>query len=403
MSDVLYQYNPWWEGSFHLEETKPRRRFLDLLLRTLENEQIIFLTGLRRVGKTTLLKLFIRELIERVGVDANRILYFSVDDYLLKDSTLLEVLDEYRKIHRLSVDQKVYVFFDEITYKEEFPQQLKTIGARQNVKMYATSSSRLGLRDGRAFLTGRTYFIELPPLYFDEYLEFKDVRVSARDSKLLETYFIDFMQAGGIPYHVLHGEREYLTTLVDDIIYKDIVSRHGIRNPNVIEDFFLLLMERSGKQLSINKISKILQISLDSAKRYLGLFQDTFLMHLVSRHGTTNERLLSPKKIYCADLGIKHAFTGHRDLGSIFENYVYLLLRPREVSYIYEDNCKLDFYVSDLDMLIEAKYNAGLTEKQRDLYEHYPAGRKAKIDSVYSTIDLQAQLEDIAREGESPL
>ncbi|MDL1963833.1 MAG: DUF4143 domain-containing protein [Deltaproteobacteria bacterium] len=80
-------------------------------------------------------------------------------------------------------------------------------------------------------------------------------------------------------------------------------------------------MERSGKQLSINKIGKILNISPDTSKRYLSYFESTYLIHLLPRWGKTNQKLLSPKKIYASDLGIKYLFMGERDLGSYFENY----------------------------------------------------------------------------------
>lgn len=296
MIEALSQYNPWWSGEIPLEGIIPREKYLKKLVSYLDNEQIIFLTGLRRIGKTTLMKLVIKELIENKGINPNHILYVSLDDYVFKENSILDILEEYRKLHRISVDDKVYLFLDEIIYQKDYYQQLKTIFDRQNTKIYATSSSSIKLKDTKAFLTGRSYLVEINPLDYKEYLYFKNIKIPLKDLKLNEPYFQDYLKSGGIPYYVLKEEREFLIGLVDDIIYKDIISEHGIKNPQIIKDYFLLLMERSGKQLSINKIANILKISVDSSKKYLSYFNDTFLIRLLSRYGTTNEKLLSPKK-----------------------------------------------------------------------------------------------------------
>ncbi|ADK79557.1 ATP-binding protein [Sediminispirochaeta smaragdinae] len=388
MIEALSQYNPWWSGEIPLEGIIPREKYLKKLVSYLDNEQIIFLTGLRRIGKTTLMKLVIKELIENKGINPNHILYVSLDDYVFKENSILDILEEYRKLHRISVDDKVYLFLDEIIYQKDYYQQLKTIFDRQNTKIYATSSSSIKLKDTKAFLTGRSYLVEINPLDYKEYLYFKNIKIPLKDLKLNEPYFQDYLKSGGIPYYVLKEEREFLIGLVDDIIYKDIISEHGIKNPQIIKDYFLLLMERSGKQLSINKIANILKISVDSSKKYLSYFNDTFLIRLLSRYGTTNEKLLSPKKIYCSDLGIKFSFTGLRDLGSYFENYIYLQLKQNDVYYLYENGIEIDFYVRDIDTLIELKYNSKMNEKQERLFEDFNASNKMVIDSVYSLEDL---------------
>jgi len=141
-------------------------------------------------------------------------------------------------------------------------------------------------------------------------------------------------------------------------------------------------MERSGKQLSINKIGKILNISVDTARRYLTYFEDAYLIHLLPRYGKTNETLLSAKKIYACDLGIKHLFIGDRDYGSYFENYIYLKLRNiKELNYLYENGYEIDFITND-GILIESKYNAALNEKQEILFNEFKANEKYIIASV---------------------
>ena len=322
MDDLLYQYNPWWEEEYALEGIIYRPRYVAKLTNNIESKAIIFLTGLRRVGKTTLMKIIIHELIKS-GIPPGRILYVSLDDYTLKDTLLPEILTEYRKLHKLTMDEQIYVFFDEVTYKEDYHQQLKNIHDNQRVKLFAASSSSSLLKDKKAFLTGRSFTLEVNPLDFDEFLDFRNIKIRKSESYLLDSYFLDYIRVGGMPENVLNPSREYLMSLVDDIIQKDITAFHGLRDHQIVRDYFTLLMERSGKQLSINKIANILQISVDTARRYLYYFVDTYLVHLLPRYGKTNETLLSAKKVYACDLGVKYLFTGERDLGSYFENYIF--------------------------------------------------------------------------------
>jgi len=381
MNELLYQYNPWWEESFKNKNTKPREKYLTELRRYLDYKQIIILTGLRRVGKTTLMKLIIEELITK-GIDAKHILYVSLDDYLVHKNTIAEIINEFRKIHKIKIEEKIYLFFDEITYKEDFHIQLKNIYDSQNTKLFIASSSASMLRDKKARLTGRAITLEIKPLDLEEYLFFRGVTIKKRDRQLYKTHFLEYCKVGGLPENVLNPNREYLMNLVDDIIQKDITAFHAIKNPQIVRDYFTLLMERSGKQLSINKIGNILGISPDTSKRYLNFFESTYLIHLLPRRGKTNQKLLSSKKIYASDLGIKFMFMGERDLGSYFENYIYLLLRNRkDIYYLYENGTEIDFITGD-NILIESKFYAELNIKQKKLFTEYPADRKLLIDSV---------------------
>jgi hypothetical protein len=381
MSDLFYQYNPWWEEDFSVADLRPREKYLKDLRRYLDFKHIIFLTGLRRVGKTSLMKLIIKELLS-TGVDANHILYISLDDYLIQNDTIIDIVNEFRKIHKLSIEEKIYLFFDEVTYKENFQVQLKNIYDSQNAKTFVASSSASKLQDKKASLTGRAITLDIKPLDLNEYLFFKDIEIKKRDSQLYKSYFQDYIQCGGLPENVLNPSREYLMNLVDDIIQKDITAYHGLKNHQILRDYYTLLMERSGKQFSINKIGRILNISPDTAKRYLNYFESTYLIYLLSRWGKTNQKLLSAKKIYASDLGIKYLFIGKRDIGSYFENYIYLELRDKKVLYyLYENAIEIDF-ITDDKILIESKYYSSLNDKQKELFNAFPANKRFLIDSV---------------------
>ena len=209
MDELLYQYNPWWEEEFKPAGVRPRPGPLSKIMSLISDKRVVFLTGLRRVGKTTLVKLLAKGLIEQ-GADPQTILYVSMDDFLLRGVSIVEIVATFRRIHKLSVDRPVVLLFDEITYKADYPQQLKNLVDHGKATVLATSSSSSLLRDQRAFLTGRSTTIEVQPLNLAEYLDFKGVRVAKKDEQLLDSYFRDYMREGGLPENVLKPSRDYL-------------------------------------------------------------------------------------------------------------------------------------------------------------------------------------------------
>jgi predicted AAA+ superfamily ATPase len=377
MEKELYRYNPWWEGDFEkLTVLKERTDFKTRLLPNLANKQVVFLTGLRRIGKTSLMKLSIKHLLFQENISAKNIMYVSLDDYLLSGKTILEIVEFFRSMHGLSVKEQLFLFLDEITFCVDYEQQLKNLYDLGNVKMIASSSSASLLKAQNGLLTGRSITFEVLPLNYAEYLDFKNIKITKSDEHLHEKHFKEYLTKGGIPEYVLTNDDAYIRELMDNIIYKDIAAVHGIRQISVLKEYFLLLMERSGKTLSINKIAKILGISTESSKRYFDLFCDTFIIYPVTRSGKLNEQLVSPKKIYCCDTGIRNFYAGERDWGAVFENYVFLRLKELNLKYIYENTIELDF-LSESKLLIECKFhNEALSKKQQELFDKLEAKEK---------------------------
>lgn len=395
-NDLYFDYNPWWEGAFQLDNVVNRPAVLDKMEKFFESRSIVFLTGLRRVGKTTLMKIFIQQLIAR-GINPKHIFYISLDDYVLDDKSIIDIVNDYRKIHKLSVDKKVFFFFDEIGHKEKFHQQLKNLYDRQNVKIYASSSSSSILKDKKAYLTGREFILEVLPLDFQEYLEFKKISIKKRDHQLLETYFKEFLQTGGIPEYVLYRQREYLQNLVDDIISKDIIAYHNIRNRKILKELFKILMGNVGGPVSVYKISNTLKTSSETISRYLQLLEETYLIYLVPRYGSTNQMIVSPKKIYAADIGIRNLFTGSTRKGSAFENYVYLKIKDFDPVYVLENQAEIDFYLNN-NVLVEVKLNEDIKDKQKELFKKFRARHKRVVRGFEDLDDLETLMENIEME-----
>ena len=390
MEEIFYKSNPWWEEEYTFNGIS-REIYLEKLNDVFLNKDIIFITGLRRVGKTSILKNFISNLINEKDINPQHIFYITLDLIALSDMNITEIVKEYKKIHKISSSQKVYLFLDEVTSKEHYQQELKNFYDLDNMKIYASSSSASLLKDKNAYLTGRQRVIEVMPLNFDEYLIFKDITIKKSDAYLIESYFEDYMSDGGMPEYVLTGDISYIQNLIDNIIYKDIIAYHNIKSESVVKDFYKLLMERSGKQLSLNKMANILSIGVDSAKRYLSYFEDTYLIYTVEKYGKLNERIKNPKKIYAGDIGLKNVVTGFRDKGAIFENLIFLKIKHLHPSYVYVDGIEIDFMTED-KILIEAKYNSTLNDKQEKLYNSIEANQKIVVDSIKSFLVIDTKI-----------
>jgi len=380
MESLLYKFNPWWE-SYDWPKFILREGYLQNLLALIDTKDIVLLTGLRRIGKTTLMKMVIHSLIRDYGIKPSHIFYISLDFYGLEHYSILQIVEEFLKLQKISITQKTFLFLDEVAYKNDFSLQLKNLYDTFNVKIYASSSSASVLKDKKALLTGRERVVEILPLNFNEFMKFKNISIKKADNHLFERTFLEYMEIGGVPEYVLTGDPEYIKQLVDDILYKDIISRYNIKNETAVRDFFRLLMERSGKQLSLNKISKIIGISVDTAKRFLDYFSSTFLIYPIERCGKLNERIKSPKKIYTGDVGIRNTVTGMRDLGAIFENLVFFAIKHKRPCYLLKNGVEIDFFTED-KWLIEAKFGQRLTEKQAKLFESVDAKGRLVVDSL---------------------
>ena len=125
------------------------------------------------------------------------------------------------------------------------------------------------------------------------------------------------------------------------------------------------------------------------------MFEDTYLIHTVSRSAKLNENIQAPKKMYAGDTGIRTLFVGPRGTGALFENYVYLMIRQFEPRYVYQDNNEIDFYTQN-DVLIEAKYGSEMAEGQKELFEKFHAAHKMVVKSIQDIDELRELLAEIS-------
>jgi len=369
----LYKQNPWWEGKFE-EKSIIRESYLNEIFKNIKTKEIIFLTGLRRIGKTTILMQTINRLLSE-RIKPKDILFIRLDSFNLLENSIHQLVEEYRKIHKKSASDFFYLFLDEVTSRDNFEQELKSLYDNENIKVICSSSIATLMRDKKARLTGRTKTIEVMPLNFQEFLLFKEAQIGKADNAKLESYFKDYLRIGGIPHYVLTEDRVYLNELVESIIYKDIIAYHKISGEKAVKELFVLLCQRVGKPMSYNKLAELLKISVDSVKRYVGYFEKAYLFYVVDRYSkSTNERVTSPKKVYIGDVGIKNIITEFKDLGASYENLVFLNIKDKNPTYYLENSVEIDFITKD--NLIEAKYNQELNEKQLEAFNAVKSKKK---------------------------
>jgi len=183
---------------------------------------------------------------------------------------------------------------------------------------------------------------------------------------------------------------------VGDIIKKDIAVKNNLTDDVLLEDFFMLLAQRSGSILSVNKIANVLGISPDTASRYLKMFESVYLIHLMPKYGKPNQKILNPKKLYLPDTGLKTMFSDNPSLGSLFENYIYLRLKKVSPYYMIKNGVELDFFVYP-DTVMEVKYNHELEGKQKKVYDAFEAKNKLVVKgfgSLGEFSELLALLEE---------
>ncbi len=359
MEDILHRFNPWWAGEFKFPGIA-RNVHLKHLHSLKESKDVVLITGLRRVGKTTLMLQLIRRLLEEM--DSKLIFYITLDHIALKDRSIIEIVDGFRAANGLKHDEFVYLFLDEVHFKDDFELQLKNIYDEGNAKVYASGSSSLDIIMKSPHLTGRQRIYRLSPLDFGGFLRFSKKEISPADGHLYPALAEEYLETGGMPEHVISRDPSVLQSMVDSILYRDIAGRHEIRNRENLLDILSLIAQSVGTTLSLRKISRVLGIPFEVVSRIVDLLIEANLIHSVEKEGKMSERKASPKKIYLADNGLFGVLTEKVNYGTLVENMVFLTLRRKDdVRYYRSSGSEVDFIMGKTAW--EVKYKSAVEEK----------------------------------------
>lgn len=365
MQEILNLLNPWW-GRKWIEKSIPREKYTQALLSHFADRLVGILIGSRRVGKTTILHQLINLLLQK-GIKPVHILYVLLDHPKFSEYTLSRIIEEYRKLNDLNRDTKIFVFLDEVQYSKNWEQEVKALVDTEVIKIFISGSSSTLISQKKAFLTGRYFKQTVEPLTFAEFLSFKGSKIAQTEEYRYENYLKEYLKIGGYPEYVLSQNPQYFADLTEAVIFKDIVSLYGVRNPQLVRDLLLLLSDRCGHQTSFTKLGKILSLSTDTVREYVEYLNQTFLVMELQRFASSrNKQIYAAKKFYLNDSGLLFNLAGKLNIGSSSEQVLFHALRQKygKVFFYYENQFEVDFVVNaeNQSVLIESKYELGLNK-----------------------------------------
>lgn len=294
------------------------------------------LAGVRRCGKTTILKMFREELIKQ-GVSAAQIIYKSyTTEPLPKDYDSHVMYNELKGL--LKGDEKHYLLLDEVQEVDGWEKVLNSLLEGNNVDLYVTgSNSKLLAGEISTYLSGRFVMIPVYPLSLEEYKVFKSKTIM-NDQDLYASY----LEFGGFPLiaslsHSGQDCYQIVSDIYSSVVTNDISRRHKIVNQELFDRVVLFVMENIGKTFSANSIVRFMKgekrtISVENIYNYLKWLQEAFVIYRCPRYDIQGKSVLkTQEKYYLSDMSFKYSKLGYNPKGvaSALENIVYLELRRR--------------------------------------------------------------------------
>lgn len=326
---VLEEFNPWWFGGGVPPELSPpyRRPLFTELERYLPKRQALVLTGLRRVGKSTLLYQLADSLIAG-GLDPRRILYFSFDE---RAGGLSEVMDSYREYTQADLRKdRVCVILDEVQRLEGWAFQVKKFyDLYPRLKFLASGSESVFLQEeSRNALAGRSYEFLLKPLSFTEFIELKGRKAANLSVSQAKALFNEFIGKGGFPELVAEGSaraaRDYIrSAVVEKVVYRDIPGLAKIREPELLKILLELVAASPGLNVNYQSLAQQLGFDRRVIQQYFSWLEKSFLVRLLANYrGSRISRLRKIKKAYPADTGITSAYSTAAPNSELFAKMV---------------------------------------------------------------------------------
>ena len=337
MIDVLKKYNYWADED--IETGYPRKAYVEKFSRYLNNKLVKVILGQRRAGKSYLLRMMIKHLTENQGIPRQNILYINKDiaelDFIDNSKLLIKVVNEYREV--IKPAGKVFIFLDEIQEIKDWEKAVNSFSQdyKFEYEVFITgSNANLLSAELSTYLSGRYIDFEVFPFSYDEYIGFNNLQKS-KDSLLT------YLKNGGIPESCKlespEMKRNYLLSLKDSIVLRDMVRRHHIRDIYLLDKLINFMIDSIGSLFSINKVVNYLRSSgyranVETIGNYLVYMKEAFFIHEADRFDIKGKRILSSeKKYYLNDLGFKYYLSSSFDfvVGKYLENAVYLDLKRK--------------------------------------------------------------------------
>lgn len=369
--ELLRRYNLWGGSSFDLGYQ--RTDYTEEINGYIGSRLIKVLVGQRRSGKSYILRQVAKQLIDGGVKPENTLLInreFTDFDFLKTHKDLDELIKTYK--NELNPSGKVYIFIDEIqmidgwekvvnSYSQDYTDSYELFISGSNSKMLSGELATL--------LSGRYITI---PVYPFSYNEFLGITMQDKGRKS----FMEYMNSGGLPELFLlqkpEFRRNYVAAIKDTVLLRDIIQRNNIREPKLLEDLFVFLVNNASNLISISNIVKYFKgqgrkASFEAVSTYVGYIEDTFLVHRCDRYDIKGKDVLSGNaKFYINDLAYKnYLYPGYGyGFGYLVENLIYLelcragydvyvgVLRNKEVDFVAKKADRI-IYLQSTYMLID--------------------------------------------------
>lgn len=365
------------------------REGVEYARKNLENSLIKVIVGPRRAGKSVFALQVLR------GVD---FAYLNFDDERLVglsdyDDILKAIIQVYGKTR--------YLFFDEIQNLDKWELLVNRLQRRGFNLVITGSNSRLLSRELSTHLTGRYLDFQVLPFSFTEYLKARDYVLDKtidlkEEQGILLNHLDAYLLTGGFPEVVVKDidQQGYLKTLFDGVLFKDIVKRYKVRQPQKLYDLGLYLLTNHSNEFSFTKLKNALGFkSVHTVENYFGFLAEAFLLFDTERFSyKLRESMRSPRKVYGYDTGMIHAvkFRTSPDRGRLMENLVAIeLLRRRDDFFYYKtkNNKEIDFAVKEgleIARLIQVCYEMDprYPTKEREISALIKAGGELNCDDL---------------------
>ena len=358
----LQEFNEWWFTEKVPSELLPpfKRGLYNELIRRLEQRQALAITGLRRVGKTTLMYQLIQHLLDS-GTEPTDILYFSFDEAV---GGLSDVLEAYREAYDKDFRRgRIYVFLDEAPRLTNWADGVKKYyDLYPKIKFVVSGSESLFIRKGsRERLAGRIYEFFLPTLSFGEFLGLNGVKEAAKLPRLrLRQFFVRYIGQGGFPEMALEKSldevRRYVkSSVIDKLIFRDLLMLSGVKDVELFMSLLEIFAANPGMFVEYQSLAQQLGRDRRVIRSYVMWLKEGFLIDLLAnfRKGKV-VGLRKLKRIYLADNSIVTAFHGPADeafFGRMVENAVINALNAR---FFWRNRHEVDAVVNGIP--IEVKY-----------------------------------------------
>lgn len=391
---------------FFFKQVEHTKREIDY--KKINSELITIITGIRRSGKSYLIKIIKDELLKK-NIEKKQIFYLNLNDPFLIKATIkdiYELINIYKR--ELEPKQKIYYFFDEIQELKDWHKLILDLFENKNKVIVTGSNSNLLSKEIGTYLTGRNNQIELFPFSFKEYLDFKKIKIDLKQSKeKLNKYikeFEEYLIKGGFPLYLKEKNPTILKDYYENILNRDIIVRHSLANGIQIKELSFFIMSNPTSIQSYEKIRKTLQIkSVSTVKQYIDYLKEAYLIMSLDKFDySIRKQILNPKKYYVIDNGFitQVSFKFSDNLGKLLENLVFIELKRRNKEIYYElDKQECDFLIKEKNKLttaIQVCYELNTENKEREITGLKKAMKKYDIKQGFIlTNNTEYEIENI--------